>query len=225
MTIYRLIDGAFFEGFCKRVEAKTGFGVFERLNWQTIADSRYRTIYYDALPIKKDKQSDEEFRDIELRKIEFLNYLRSFDNVHVRDGVTRLKTKQRAREISQVLEQKGVDTWIAVDAMQYALRGLAEQIEIFTSDSDLYPLFEAFQSTNCRGTLWYEEGRAPDELIYSADRAIPLTFMLVMDWAGIPRHEYILDCDHGQLKWEVEVCATPYWDIALGRDQGGNWMI
>lgn len=193
---YRLIDGAFLEKLLRQYSTCLNIDLLSRIRWPALSSGAHRTIFYDALPVRKSSQSKEDFEAVEERKIVFLNKLRAIPNVHVRDGITRLRTKSKGRAIGEVLEQKGVDTWIAVDAMHHALTGLADMLEIFTSDSDLYPVFEALQNTRCRGVLRYQHSRAPQELIYAADIATPITSNEILGWcgmyngAGVNLHKY-----------------------------------
>lgn len=184
---YTLIDGAFFEKFCRSIERATGVGIFDVIDWEKVASGSSRLIYYDALPVKKDSQSDAHFEAEMSRKAASLDKIRASVNCHVRDGLTRLRTEKRKSEISQRREQKGVDTWIAVDAMQYALNGVVDELIVFTSDLDLYPLFEALQSTKCKGRLRFQEGRAAPELIHAADIADPLSINNLHAWTGLSR--------------------------------------
>lgn len=178
---YKLIDGAFFEGLFREYGRLIDRDLFSKLHWPSVLGNASRCIYYDALPVKKDRQSQPEFEAAECEKLKFLNILRAQRNMQVRDGLTRLRTKGNGQHMSQVFEQKGVDTWIAVDAIRYALTGLCDEIEIYTSDSDLYPVFEALQGTRCRGKLWYQRGRTAQELIFSADWAEEITFSKALE--------------------------------------------
>jgi uncharacterized LabA/DUF88 family protein len=183
-VIYKLIDGAFFRRLLDEYSKLIGQNVFENLDWPVFLNSVHRCIYYDALPVKKTEHNDEEFSSIEAEKEKFFDFMRSIPNVHVTDGLTKVRTKRKGQKISEVYEQKGVDTWIAVDAVKLAVAGLADEVHIYTSDSDLYPVFEALRETRCRGILWYEEGRTSRELIYSADVAQPITISSVLRWCN-----------------------------------------
>ena len=183
---YRLIDGPFLYRLCLEVASLAGLSDF-KLDLNRLSGGAHRTIYYDALPVRKNNQSAEEFLSAEIQKLEFLNRIRAFRAYQVRDGITRLKTKSSGSKMSQVLEQKGVDTWIAVDAVRLAFTGIADEIEILTADSDLYPAFEAIQMTKARGTLVFEQGRATPELIYSADFSNPISLNEVISWIGNSR--------------------------------------
>jgi uncharacterized LabA/DUF88 family protein len=180
---YRLIDGPFLYRLCSDVAGLAAVDEFQ-LDLYNLSGGAYRTIYYDALPVRKDNQSAEDFANAEAQKLDFLNRIRAFRAYQVRDGMTRLKTKTSGNRMSQVLEQKGVDTWIAVDAVRLAFTGIADEVEILTADSDLYPAFEAIQMTKARGTLIFEVGRAAPELIYSADFSNSISLNEVISWIG-----------------------------------------
>lgn len=180
-TIYKLIDGAFFLKLLGDYGRHLNTDLLPNYRWSNLQSGAHRTIFYDALPSKKPNQTEEDFQAAEQKKLDFLNGLRRHPNMQVRDGLTRLKTKSTKEHIRHVLEQKGVDTWIAVDALRYALTGLADEIHIYTSDADLYPVFEALQDTRCRGVLFYQEGRTSQELIFSADRSEPITYTNIVN--------------------------------------------
>lgn len=184
--VIKLIDGAFLEALLKDFSKMANTDLSGTIDWNAFKGGAHRTIYYDALPIKKTEQTDEDFQSLLSKKAAQLDHLRSLANMHVRDGITRLKTKGRSDHMREVLEQKGVDTWIAVDAMKYALSGVADEIHIYTSDSDLYPVFEALQETRCRGKLFYQEGIAAKELVYSADEAIKISLSSML---SVSNHE------------------------------------
>jgi uncharacterized LabA/DUF88 family protein len=173
-VVYKLIDGAFFVRLLQEYGQHLGADLLGNFNWNALCGNAHRTIFYDALPVRKSGQTQEDFESDEHAKMEFLNSLRLMPNMQVRDGITRLRSKSNRARMSEVLEQKGVDTWIAVDALRYALNGVAEEIHIYTSDSDLYPVFEALQDTRCRGVLFYQDGHTTLELVHCADRSEPL---------------------------------------------------
>jgi NYN domain len=183
-TIYKLIDGAFFLKLLGDYSRHLSMDLLSTYKWGNLQSGAHRTIFYDALPSRKPNQTEEDFQAAEQKKLDFLNGLRRLPNMQVRDGLTRLKTKSTKEHMRHVLEQKGVDTWIAVDALRYALTGLADEVHIYTSDSDLYPVFEALQDTRCRGVLFYQEGRTSQELIFSADRSEPITYTNIVNFTA-----------------------------------------
>lgn len=180
--LYRLIDGPFFYEMCKEACLIEGYTDFN-IDLNAIGGA-YRTIYYDALPVQKTGESEIEFQKKLEQKLDFLNSIRMHRDMQVKDGITRLKTPDRVKAASQRLEQKGVDTWIAVDAVKLALTAAANDIEIFTSDSDIYPAFDVIRETSAKSILRYQIGRAASELIYSADWARPFGMDETLRMAG-----------------------------------------
>jgi len=163
------IDGAFLNrlarDFVQEFEPDSSVSIdYSRLS------ARYdRTIFYDALPVKKPAQSQESFAEKFEAKRRYLNDLRKIPNFHVRDGYTRNRPSADSR-----IEQKGVDTWIAVDVLLYALRGNIDVADVYTTDLDLYPMFEALLQTNTHGVLRYDPDRTSEELIQAADQSAPI---------------------------------------------------
>lgn len=203
-TIYKLIDGAFFTKLLSDYGRHLGVDLLPTYRWHSLQAHAHRTIFYDALPSKKSGQTEDEFLANERDKEEFLNSLRRLPNMQVRDGLTRLRTKGNKEHMKKVLEQKGVDTWIAVDALRYALTGVADEIHIYTSDADLYPVFEALQDTRCRGVLFYEEGRTANELVFSADRSEPIRITGIVN---ATRHQdnYSVQNHGARISWNEKI--------------------
>ncbi|MDB5659737.1 MAG: hypothetical protein JWS10_2352, partial [Cypionkella sp.] len=59
------------------------------------------------------------------------------------------------------------------------------EVHIYTSDLDFFPVFEALQSTSCRGRLFFREGRVSDEPISCADSAEPIKVNWLLEACGI----------------------------------------
>ncbi|WP_306121098.1 NYN domain-containing protein [Roseovarius sp. MMSF_3359] len=168
MTKIIMIDGAFFERLCSEYSKEVGFDIFADIGWHALKGDARRVFYYDALPAKKAKQSEAEYKtELENKKAE-LNTIRTQEGYHVRDGISRFRLRDGTRV------QKGVDILLATDAMQFALNGIADEIELYASDVDFFPVFEALQNTNCRGVLRYQIGKTNDEIIFAADKAKPI---------------------------------------------------
>ena len=176
---YLFIDGAYFQKAVSTLGESVGIDEPIPINYSRIARGFDRVIYYDALPVKRPNQDRTKHEQEFEKKREFLNGLRRIPGFHVRDGVTRVRSNRAGAHI----EQKGVDTWLAIDVLQYAFRGIIDTAEIITGDLDLYPLFEALVQTNTRGVLHYQEGHTSDELIMAADEAKRLSPIKILDWA------------------------------------------
>ena len=165
---YLFIDGPYFENVKQSIGAQIAPNAIVPIDYIKLGNGFERIIYFDALPVKKSGQSPEEFQAEYDEKVSFLDGLRRVPRMHVRDGLTRVRARTGR-------EQKGVDTWIAIEAMQYAFRGIITEATVITGDLDLYPLFEALLQTNTRGVLWFEPGTCTDELIMAADVAEPMS--------------------------------------------------
>jgi uncharacterized LabA/DUF88 family protein len=175
---YLFIDGAYFKGLILRLSRRFGDNVAVPIRYDSLGSGFDRVIYYDALPARKENQTETEYKEIFEAKYEFLNSVRRCRNFHVRDGVTRLRSKSRTG-----IEQKGVDTWIAIDALTYAFQGTIDVAEVITGDLDLYPLFEALLQTNTKGILRFDPANTSDELIMAADQASAITSLTLLEWA------------------------------------------
>lgn len=167
---YLFIDGAFLDriarDFARQFEPDSNI----KIDYARLSRNYERTIFYDALPVRKSNQTQEAFSEKFEAKRRYFGDLRKIPNFHVRDGYTRNRPNADSH-----IEQKGVDTWIAVDVLLYALRGNIDVAQIYTSDLDLYPMFEALLQTNTRGILRYDAARTSEELIQAADQSIPIS--------------------------------------------------
>lgn len=183
---YLFIDGNYFQRAISSISKRIGDSIEVPIDYSFLGKGFERIIYYDALPAKKSNQSQEDFEREFNEKQEFLNNLRLQPKYHVRDGYTRMRPKA-----SGGIEQKGVDTWLAIEVLQYAFRNTIDIAEIITGDLDLYPLFEALVQTNTTGVLHYEKGSTSKELIMSVDIAHPITSIELLKWSTDKfRNEY-----------------------------------
>lgn len=176
-TRYLFVDGVFFERVISQFLKDLDFMEEDAVDYSKLAESFDRVIYYDALPVKKKNQTAEDYAEKFKFKRDFLNRIREQQLFHVRDGYTRNRPKENSR-----IEQKGVDTWIAVDALKYALSGVIDEAVVITSDLDLYPLFEALVETKTKGCLLFDKKRTSKELIQSADISEAITHEHITGW-------------------------------------------
>lgn len=165
-VIYRLIDGNFLRGVCDTYSSNVGVNLWPLLNWSHLTRNA-RTFVYDSLPAKKPAQSEADFDDEYMARSVDLDRLARIPNVFVKDGFSRVRKKLGR-------QQKGVDILLATDAVLFAVRGIAEELYIYTNDLDFFPVFEALQSTSCRGRLFYNAEFPPNDLIPFADSAEPI---------------------------------------------------
>jgi len=165
-VIYRLIDGNFLRDLCEAYSSELGVDLWPKINWPYFNRSA-RTFIYDSLPAKKQSQAEEAFEIEYSSRAADLDRLARIPNVFVKDGFSRVRKK-----IGR--QQKGVDILLATDAILFAIRGIADELHIYTNDLDFFPVFEALQSTSCRGRLFHNLERPPNDLIPFADSAEPI---------------------------------------------------
>lgn len=124
------------------------------------------------------------------------------------------------------LEQKGVDTWIAVDVLSLAFRDVFDIANIITGDLDLYPLFEALQQTKARGRLISEKRTTSDELRFSADTAEEIDpYAYIRALGAEKEREYHLSIDYSaKLELDAEL-VTEFGFGEIYRNQGGEYVF
>ncbi len=171
---YLFIDGGCLQQLISDV-SETYFGGKQiDIDYSLFAKEFNKVFYYDALPARKNNESDEDYENRKNEKIDFFNHLRSIDGYHVYEGVSRRRRKG--------VEQKEVDILIAVDMLTHTFRRNMHQVAFLTSDLDFRPLIEAVIREGMYIHLWYREGKTNKELIYAADSRRPLTAQDVFSW-------------------------------------------
>jgi uncharacterized LabA/DUF88 family protein len=163
---YAFIDGASFERNAGPILAQYESPI-EELNWQALTRNAERIFYFDALPTKKNNQTDEDFQTQLSNKQQFFSRLRRVPNMHVREGITRF----RQGSGKPLLQQKGVDIALAVEVLRHAHSGNMDVARIFANDADFYPLLDALTSTKVRSELYFSANAVSTELVEAADMA------------------------------------------------------
>lgn len=130
--------------------------------FRTLLGGYDKTFYYDALPSKKDGESQSDFDERCNPQMVLFERLKAVPSIHVSEGVTRNR-----RRTGQ--EQKQVDVMIAVDMLTHAHRRNMQKATLLTSDIDFKPLLEALVSDGIDTTLWYPPRQTNRELIEAAD--------------------------------------------------------
>jgi uncharacterized LabA/DUF88 family protein len=175
---YLFIDGAFLRRFALDMGASFGLdNPVASIDFEGAFHGYERVFFYDAFPSKATIQSQADFDD-EYEKTEALfNRIAECPNFNVRPALTRRSRKQ---------EQKGVDIQLALECYIHGSSGTIDVAAVMTSDLDFFPLFEAMLFTKARTKLLYQLGKAPGELIRSADLSEPLTAIDFANWARLP---------------------------------------
>ena len=173
---YAFIDGAAFEvgvlPIFKDLDTE-----LEDINWATLTRNADRIFYFDALPVKKETDSDSDFeKKIEQKKRTF-GFLKRVPNMHVREGFTRVKSNSNRPQLTQ----KGVDIALACEVLLHSHLENIEIARLFLNDLDFCPLLESLTSTRVRTELFYIAGKTADELLEVADISEEVTHYNVFD--------------------------------------------
>ena len=180
---YLFVDGAFFIHRSRKMNERIHQGKVDlELDWQKIFEGYSRVFFYDALPVKKD-EADEDFEKKIEAKSNLHSELRKLPNVHVREG----KTKYQKR---MGLKQKGVDIYLATEAITNAMQGNMEIAVFMFSDLDFYPLLNALTSTRVQTFVIYDKYVTAQELLECADVSIPLSGDLTNHWTLNPVSDF-----------------------------------
>ncbi len=158
--IYCFVDAGYLNKHFREILARHQLPLDYTINIPRLTGA-HKVFYYDAFPVKKHSQSDEDYQ-IEKDNFEALiKKIGSKSGFHIKTGYTRFRRKK--------LEQKGVDILLTVDALQHATRGNVKNINIFSGDLDFAPLIEALISTGCDVSVSAFERSCSDELVQVAD--------------------------------------------------------
>jgi len=151
-------------------------------DWDKVFEGYDRIYFYDALPVKNSNNNDK-FEE-KLKEIrEFHSKLKRIPNVHVREGYTKFRKKHG-------LTQKGVDVYLATEALANAMRGNMDIAVFMLSDLDFFPLLEAFTSTRVQTFLLYDSHASSAEIIEYADVSLPISGDIINYWTLNPISNY-----------------------------------
>jgi hypothetical protein len=145
------------------------------LDWQKLVQGHNKTFYYDSLPPRKKKESDEEYDSRVAVQEAFFDDLRAISGMHVYEG--------EARRRRRTVQQKKVDIMITVDMLMHSFRRNMHQASLLTADLDFKPLVDALVQDGMQVDLWYPHSKPNRELVYAADLRRPLTFRDLYSWA------------------------------------------
>lgn len=187
VTKFLFIDGGFIETMVPKSAAFLGLELSSSLDYRAIAGGFQRTFYYDALPSRKDNDTDETFNEKFAAKLKLFERVNRAPFMHTREGITRNRSTRR------MLEQKGIDIQLAIDVFKHAsLRNMSEA-HIMTTDLDFFPLFEALRDTPVSVHLHCYASETSEELMSLADVVIPITPFTILRWLQHPERERIVE--------------------------------
>ena len=176
---YLFIDGASLIATYENLVTKIYPDPVPDIDWSKIIKGYDRVFYYDALPAKKDNETQEQYEQrFDAKKNEH-DKLKTLSNFHVREGVSRFRRRTRGTE------QKGVDILLAIEAYQQALQSNMDTAEFILSDLDFFPLLEALVNTRVKTRLIYDVYATSRELVHSADQSQSVNGHYIDRWLSI----------------------------------------
>ena len=177
---YLFIDGGNLDSIANSFSKRYFNGNPIDLDYHKIGQKQHcrfkKVFYYHCLPLKKEGESDEDYKNKIKPQIRKLNQINSLNGYHVRTGTVR-----RGRKKQPI--QKKVDTLITVDMLTYAFNKNIKKATLLTSDLDFSPLIDKVVEQGMYVDLWYQLGRTNEELIYAADSQKPLMLQDIYGWA------------------------------------------
>jgi uncharacterized LabA/DUF88 family protein len=161
---YLFIDGGCLRTTMTEIEKNFAGGAKLHLDFAEFTREFAKVFYYDALPSRAERETEEEFSERISDGVSFLDHLGSLDRFHVYEGETRRSSSRKKQE------QKQVDIMIAVDMLTHSFRRNMQRATLLTADLDFKPLLEALVNEGMFVTLWYPPNRTNSDLIKSADQ-------------------------------------------------------
>lgn len=192
-----LIDGGYMDKIL--YEAGSMKVSFSRLaNKLARAKPLLRTYYYHCLPHISQRPTPEE-QTFYANKERFFNALRRLDDFEVRLG--HLAPRGWDNAGNRILEQKGVDVYLAVDVCRLSYTGAVSEIILVAGDGDLAPAVALAKDLGIKVCLWFGESpstRVSEQLWYICDQRRALDVAILEECLLAPATER-RDNDAGQL--------------------------
>jgi uncharacterized LabA/DUF88 family protein len=167
---YLFIDGGALRGRLKNICDKYFGGAIVDIDFRKLKGSYTKAFYYDAVPVRNERESEEDY-ELRIRPNRaVLDAAASTDGMHVYEGDVRRRRRRG-------LEQKKVDVMLTVDMLTHAFRRNMHNATILTGDGDFKPLIDALVQDGMFVTLWYPVGETSSELMQAADARKKLSMM------------------------------------------------
>ncbi|GEM_PF-6640599 len=169
---YLFIDGGALRGHLKNISEKWFGHADLRINFRAIAQGFTKTFYYDAVPVREEREAEDAYIERIKPNREVLDAASAVDGLHVYEGDARRQGRGRGR-----LVQKKVDVMLTVDMLTHAFHRNMHRATLLSGDNDFKPLIDGLVQHGMFVTLWYPVGGTSRELIQSADRRNALTML------------------------------------------------
>ncbi|MFB2563665.1 NYN domain-containing protein [Rhizobium sp. IMFF44] len=174
-TSYFFVDAGSLRSHLDQTAKRLFAGQKFEIDYRKLRGSYTKAFLYDAVPVKKSDESDDDYRERTKSINEELSAASRVDGLHVYTGDARWR-RNRGNE------QKKVDILIAVDMLTHAFRRNMDSAFLLTGDLDFKPLLDALGREGMYTTLLYPPGHTNEELINAADAAHPITMTMLFGW-------------------------------------------
>lgn len=209
---YTYIDGGAIRGAIKTFSPYFG-GEQVEVQWPRLRNHSERVFYYDALPGQPNAGETEAVFQERLKNMRVkFDSMRELPGFFVNYGVSFRRRRQ--------LEQKRVDTMIAVDILTHAHRGLVPNITLITNDQDFYPVILAAMEVGIRVTLVCQPQKTNDEFMHASDYLNSLNLVKFHGW--LPKtlqDKYPLPVGHQNTRVGEYLYKSS--ELTIGRPGGG----
>lgn len=158
---YLFVDGGYFRERVKALSEEYFKEPSPTLDYSKLAGDHYKAFYYDCLPQRKAKETNEEYELRTKNERELFNSMRLCSGWHVVEGVVKGEGG-KAR-------QKEVDIRIAVDMLTHSHLRNMEKVSFIAGDQDFKPLVDAVVREGTFIDLWYVKEHVSLDLLLSAD--------------------------------------------------------
>lgn len=163
---YLFIDGNYLEQLIQDASRDWFDGQLE-IDYEQIGHGFTKVFYYDAMPVKKPSETEDQFREREAAKLAFFKRLKNLRGWHVHEGISRRGRREPA-------QQKEVDVLIAVDMLTHTHRKNMDSLTFIAGDTDFRPLIDAVVRDGMYVNLWYGPRHVSEDLKDMADATLPM---------------------------------------------------
>lgn len=180
---YIFIDAGYLRSVVNEISSRyfNGDDLYEYLRFNVIGAGNNKIFYYDCLPNKKKRETEEAYIERYQKAVDFHNRLRVVPGMHVYEGILRNNGGKNV--------QKGVDVKIAVDMFHHTINNNMQKATLLTGDTDFVPLVESLVQLGMDVTLKYHQKHVNDELLYRADNRSIINADVVYGWLESDKRE------------------------------------
>lgn len=179
MVSYLFLDGNSLRSRVSRVAKRYAGGAELAINWWGPLGGHKKVFYYDAVPVRLPKETEEDYSDRVRPIVELHAKISSIGGYRVNEGDARFRSGRGQ-------EQKKVDVMIAVDMLTHTIRKNMTEASLLAGDVDFRPLLDAVVREGMFVTLIYPPDATGEELKGAADARRALSIQLIYEWLDKP---------------------------------------